>query len=421
MADRLWYYARNQQKVGPVPLSELHRLATSGQLQPTDMVLEQGAQKWITAGAALGLFSSRPQATTPSRSAEASQSAPLSINVQECYWLLVGNLPSGPFTAEQVHAKLAAGEVTWETRACRLGDSTWLPLVQTPGLGPTSVLEVEPLVIPVRPRAVTAPPERLMTALPADEVVQPAQSRGSRRTDRSQSVGTDTGQKPSTPATNWVAVVVGVLTVAFFGWIVYGWLRPLTPREVCERVDKAKTAQEAKKYCTLNLHPALEAIYRQKLPDSDDPFEYTQESEAPADVGGYFVGVRWQGFIPEERRRVQIDGVIHLIKSDGWKIEDIYLLSADRQPLPEPFSLASSYHLFTDQQPATGQVVQPASRSVNSNRAKAWYDDPNLKKLGGRATAHWFSSGGGKWLGGLFLAACAAIAAFWKKIARGEA
>lgn len=54
------------------------------------------------------------------------------------YWLLIGEVPSGPFTVAEVHAKLAAHEATWETPACAVGGNTWLPLVRTPGVGPAS-------------------------------------------------------------------------------------------------------------------------------------------------------------------------------------------------------------------------------------------------------------------------------------------
>jgi hypothetical protein len=54
------------------------------------------------------------------------------------YWLRAGDVPSGPFTVEQIHQKLAAGEVAWTTSTCRVGGSEWLPLVKTPGIGPDS-------------------------------------------------------------------------------------------------------------------------------------------------------------------------------------------------------------------------------------------------------------------------------------------
>ena len=54
------------------------------------------------------------------------------------FWLMTGEVPSGPFTVEQVHAEVAAGRATWQTLACPVGtaDATWRPLVQTAGIGP---------------------------------------------------------------------------------------------------------------------------------------------------------------------------------------------------------------------------------------------------------------------------------------------
>lgn len=54
------------------------------------------------------------------------------------FWLLTGEVPSGPFSVAQIHAKLSAQEVTWETQACRVGAGTWRPLLRTPGSGPAA-------------------------------------------------------------------------------------------------------------------------------------------------------------------------------------------------------------------------------------------------------------------------------------------
>lgn len=52
------------------------------------------------------------------------------------FWLLTGEVPSGPFSVEQIHAKIATGDATWQTPACPVGGGNWLPLVRTPGVGP---------------------------------------------------------------------------------------------------------------------------------------------------------------------------------------------------------------------------------------------------------------------------------------------
>jgi len=45
-----WYYIQDKQRVGPTPLDQLKRRMASGQLKPTDMVLQQGTHKWVEVG-----------------------------------------------------------------------------------------------------------------------------------------------------------------------------------------------------------------------------------------------------------------------------------------------------------------------------------------------------------------------------------
>lgn len=55
------------------------------------------------------------------------------------YWLMTGDTPTGPFTAAQIRERLIAGTATWQARACRVGESSWVPLVNIPDLGPMPV------------------------------------------------------------------------------------------------------------------------------------------------------------------------------------------------------------------------------------------------------------------------------------------
>jgi hypothetical protein len=54
--DEAWYVARNKQKLGSFSLAQLREQASSGALQPTDMVLRHGDVKWVPAKAVHGLF-----------------------------------------------------------------------------------------------------------------------------------------------------------------------------------------------------------------------------------------------------------------------------------------------------------------------------------------------------------------------------
>ena len=63
VAEPGWYYAHNKQKHGPVPRKQLQQLAAAGQLQPADMVLQDGTKTWLPASAVPGLFASTPTET----------------------------------------------------------------------------------------------------------------------------------------------------------------------------------------------------------------------------------------------------------------------------------------------------------------------------------------------------------------------
>lgn len=55
-----WYYARDGQALGPIPLERLQQLIRVGELRPTDMVLEQGTTQWVPASSVLGTAAGPP-------------------------------------------------------------------------------------------------------------------------------------------------------------------------------------------------------------------------------------------------------------------------------------------------------------------------------------------------------------------------
>jgi hypothetical protein len=57
-----WYYAKNGQQMGPVSTEVLTQLATSGQVQPTDLVWREGMPNWAPARTVRAIFPEPPQA-----------------------------------------------------------------------------------------------------------------------------------------------------------------------------------------------------------------------------------------------------------------------------------------------------------------------------------------------------------------------
>jgi hypothetical protein len=56
MAEVQWYYARNDQPMGPVSATELQQLVEAGELKPDDLLWREGMEAWTTAINLRGLF-----------------------------------------------------------------------------------------------------------------------------------------------------------------------------------------------------------------------------------------------------------------------------------------------------------------------------------------------------------------------------
>src|SRR5262249_2585142 len=60
-----WYYARNNQRLGPVSTEQLKQLASSGQLSPNDLVWKDAMANWMAASTIPNLFPSPAPAPAP--------------------------------------------------------------------------------------------------------------------------------------------------------------------------------------------------------------------------------------------------------------------------------------------------------------------------------------------------------------------
>lgn len=318
----------------------------------------------------------------------------------EQFWLLTGEVPAGPFTVAQVHAELAAGRATWQTPACPVGGSNWLPLVQTPGIGPAvKVPEGEANAAP--PPAVAAPSgatvATTVVAGPSPEAppapVPAVPSAGESRLALAVGVG-------------MLLVAVALVGAAAYG--VYEWVRPLTATEVCERADKAKTAAEAKRYATPRMHPLIDAMFAGKTgSDPNDTSEWTGEVDGPR-PDTKLVGMRGTTFVPEAGRRVRVEGHVVMVRSDGWKADDMVITGVEGAPLSGPVSLVDEQRRAAS--PSAPPGLKPGEWPLKKSdippgllkpAPKPWYDwiDPRKNKLV---------------LYGLVLAAASAIGAAWK-------
>ncbi|MFM8494420.1 MAG: DUF4339 domain-containing protein, partial [Planctomycetia bacterium] len=63
--SQAWYYAKNNERLGPVPLGELRSLVAKGGLQPSDLVWSAHLPGWVPAGNVRELFPARPADSVP--------------------------------------------------------------------------------------------------------------------------------------------------------------------------------------------------------------------------------------------------------------------------------------------------------------------------------------------------------------------
>ena len=306
---------------------------------------------------------------------------------EPAFWLLIGSTPAGPFTLATVHDKLAAGEVTWDTRACPVGGGAWLSLRQTPGIGPDAA---DP----------SPAPSPAATPLPVAELLPSEPEPG------------PTGMRPQGPAGSGPAVglrvmgwVVGLAALGAAGYLVYEAARPLTPREAFDRFDRAKTPAEAKRYATPAFQPVVDAVWGGP-DDPDDRVEYTHDGPAPPEFGGHFVGLRGHFFVPEAGRRMRIDAVVHMLDRDGWKVNDFLFLAADGQRVDPPLSLAAGIRGPT----TPGGRVAPESQAT-----RVWYENPKNQRAAAFGTFALLKGGGLKVVGGVVLVVGGAIWALLRR------
>ena len=78
---------------------------------------------------------------------------PTDPRAAQCFWVMQGDRPGGPYDVEKIHELLTAGTIGWQSPACPVGESGWLPLIETPGVGPTKI----PFAIVTEPKVSELP------------------------------------------------------------------------------------------------------------------------------------------------------------------------------------------------------------------------------------------------------------------------
>ncbi|WP_442485152.1 GYF domain-containing protein [Aeoliella sp. SH292] len=135
MADA--YYVRIRGRVsGPFSTEKLMQLAQRGQLSRTHEVSEDSAN-WFSAGQLEQLFAKRAGTAkiTPASMPQAAESTVTPPPASTSGWFVaIGGSKQGPFTENQLHSLIAAGNIDSMTLVWTEGYADWLPAATVPGL-----------------------------------------------------------------------------------------------------------------------------------------------------------------------------------------------------------------------------------------------------------------------------------------------
>ena len=285
----------------------------------------------------------------------------LTLDQVDQFWLLTGEVPTGPFTVAQIHAELAAGRATWQTSACLVGGNSWQPLIQTPGLGPVADEKVlEDLVVVTPSPSENQSDVPAITSEPAPTTAPPA---------------TDPNEQLIMIAIWFIAIVLGIGLLSGAGYGLYEWLRPLTPTEVCQRMHDAETVTlKPREYVTARMWPFMDDVLTDSSEDTDsevdipveilnDEFVLTNEDDGPDNSKR--VGFRGSSFVEEAGRRVDMEGYLKVVEYDGWicwKVDDIIITGVDGASLPSPLSSIDEYN-----QSKAASKVEASKPEANKN------------------------------------------------------
>lgn len=134
---REWFYVHNKQKSGPVSMKELKQLAGDGKLVPTDMILKEGTQKWLTVSAMSELLSAvasparpAPAPTPPPSSAPTPapvpRKEPAATEPSKDWFCVRNKQKSGPIPLAELRSMVGDGRLAPSDMVLRPGTQKWV-------------------------------------------------------------------------------------------------------------------------------------------------------------------------------------------------------------------------------------------------------------------------------------------------------
>ncbi len=151
MADPMWYVNVAGEQKGPMSTGELRGMLARGQVGPSDMVWREGMTEWTPAGSVPELQPPAP-AAAPGRAPAPPPPAAVMWHVSR------GGQQFGPFSTDDVRAKLATGELTAADFVWKEGMAGWAAIGGLPDFASAGPFAASPPPAPGAPYAPFAPP-----------------------------------------------------------------------------------------------------------------------------------------------------------------------------------------------------------------------------------------------------------------------
>lgn len=127
-----WYFIRDTKKIGPLTWEQLQEASAAGRLQPTDMVIRAGAQKWQPAGEVAGLFSASlptysplPANSAPVKSAAHSAAMSQHPAAADRWFYIQDGKKLGPIVTTQLTEMARAGKLLVNDMVLRVDQTRW--------------------------------------------------------------------------------------------------------------------------------------------------------------------------------------------------------------------------------------------------------------------------------------------------------
>jgi DNA-directed RNA polymerase subunit RPC12/RpoP len=158
-----WYVTKDgRNRLGPYSDETLRQMALDGSLSPDDMILLEGGSRWTRAGNASGLFdppeevpevplepATQGQGGGRSQPTGATARTIPTIPGPEHRWFVSrdGGTPCGPYSAAQLVARVACGDLRPGDMLFLVGGSHWVRADSVPWLFPPPELPPEPTAL----------------------------------------------------------------------------------------------------------------------------------------------------------------------------------------------------------------------------------------------------------------------------------